>query len=297
MKITNKKNLPDVLMQACQAYQKKYEDGKMTNLSVTDLLKPPLMRRLEKEFDSEIEEDLTDRIWALTGQALHEVLAKNKVENTLTEERLKITIHNVEVSGQFDMYFASGLLQDYKFTNVWKIIYNDFEDWILQLNIYRYLLIKAGFEVNKLQIVAILRDWQKTKASREENYPGCQVKIIDIDLLPIKEIELYLNERVQFHLYGESIPIEKIEICSKKERWHQDDKYALMKEGRKSAVLLFDNEKDCIRAVDDYNAAGDTNLFYLEERRGKDTRCELYCRASKHCPYYKKILEEQNGKN
>lgn len=288
MKITNLYNLPESLMDACKAFQKKYEDGKTTKLSVTDLLKPALMRRLEKEFDDEVTEDLTDRIWSLTGQALHEVLSKGKQENTLTEERLTATFQGVEISGQPDIYFASGLIQDYKFTNVWKIIFGDFEDWILQLNIYRLLLIQNGFDVNKLEVIAVLRDWVKSKVYTD-NYPRCQVKVIDLDLLPLPEIILYLNERITFHLDTESMPIDKIEICSLKERWHNPDKFALMKKGRKTAVKLFDNEEQCKRAmIDDPN-------FYIEARKGEDKRCKDYCRVSRFCPYYKKILEEQNG--
>jgi hypothetical protein len=240
MTITNDYNLPKVFEEAVNVYQYNYQSGRLDSLSVTGLIKPVLMRRLEKEFDSQIKEDITDRIWALTGQALHEVLSKNKIDNSLSEERLSVEIQGIKLSGQFDMYLENQTLQDYKFTNVWKLIFRDFEDWNIQLNIYKWLLEKYGFEVKKLEVVAILRDWQKSKSLYDSNYPNCQVKIISIPFLDM--IENYINDRVRLHIEAETMPIENIPICSKKERWHKDDVFAVMKKNRKSAVKLFDNK-------------------------------------------------------
>jgi hypothetical protein len=286
MTITNNYNLPKVFEDAVNVYQHNYQADKLESLSVTDIIKPALMRRLEKEFHNQISEDITDRIWALTGQALHEVLSKHKVKNSLSEERLSYEIQGIKISGKFDMYLEDKTLQDYKFTNAWKLIYKDFEDWTIQLNIYKWLLEKHGFEVKKLEVIAILRDWQKSKSLYDANYPDCQIKIIEIHFLDM--IENYINDRVRLHIEAETMLIENIPICTNKERWHKEDVFAVMKKNRKTAVKLFDNKEDAKKMV------LTDKEYYLEIRQGEDVRCENYCRVKSFCPYKKNNDKDLN---
>ena len=56
---------------------------------------------------------------------------------------------------------------DYKCTSVWSIIYGK-KELHNQLNFYAWLVEQSKeIEVNRLQIVAVLRDWQRTNASVE----------------------------------------------------------------------------------------------------------------------------------
>jgi hypothetical protein len=290
MKITNKYNLPETFIKASEAFQKQYKKGvdKISKLTVTQLIKPPIIVRLEKEYDEQIEEDVTDRIWALTGTAMHKVLEAGETENTLSEERLYMDIDGFIISGQVDLY-ANKIVQDYKFTSVYKLIYNDFSDWEKQLNVYAKLYETQGFDVDKIQVVAILKDWSKLKAKTESNYPPCQVAVINLRKWSDKEVTDYINERIRLHLKARVQKIEEIEVCTEAERWHKNDTYAVKKEGRKTAVRVLDSMENAERWIEN-NVTKDIKKHSIELRKGEDVRCESYCRVKKWCPLHKECI-------
>jgi hypothetical protein len=290
MILTNKNNLPEIFMQAVNVYQKKYESGKTGKMTVSEIIKPVYMRKLEKQFDSVIEEDVSDRIWTLFGQALHEVLSKCKIDNTLTEERMSIDVDGIKVSGQVDIYFQSEILQDYKTTSVWKMVYKDFDDWISQLNIYKYILEKNGFPVKKIEVIAILKDWSKSKALQGGNYPDSNIKVIGLPIIP--DIETYIKDRVKLHIDAENIDIEKISVCNEKERWYKGTKFAVMKKGNKKASKVFDDEQSALTMV-----AESGSNYFVENRPGENIRCENYCNCNLYCPFYKNLNKEVHNEN
>ena len=84
MKITNKFNLPEAIYEAVK--NDGYTRGD-SDISVTQLIDSPYIRELKNNHNSEIEEDATDRIWSLLGQAVHTILERADTED-LKEERL-----------------------------------------------------------------------------------------------------------------------------------------------------------------------------------------------------------------
>jgi len=64
MKLTNKFNLPDPIVNAVQ--NQGYTPGS-SDITVTQLIQPPLIRQLNKKHWDDIEEDASDRVWALFG--------------------------------------------------------------------------------------------------------------------------------------------------------------------------------------------------------------------------------------
>jgi hypothetical protein len=274
MLITNNLNLPKVFENAVNSFQRDYTNT--SRFSVTDLLKSPYMQNLERLHHEEITEDVVDRVWALLGSALHEVLKKSNIEkNILIEERLKIIIDGIEISGQFDSFCDNGVLIDYKLTSVWKIMFSDYQDWENQLNIYAYLLYKYNFDVKKIEVVAILKDYSKKEKLRYNNYPKDNIARIELKLWDYEKTESFIKERIQKHLTEINI------ICNEKDRWHKDDKFAIMKKGRKTAVRVLEDKEsaeDMLKTLDDKH--------YIEIRKGEDERCENYCRVNKWCEYY-----------
>ena len=69
----------------------------------------------------------------------------------------------------------------------------------------------------------------------------------------------------------------------------KDEKWALMKKDRKTALKLFDTEAEALEAK------GDDKSLYVEYRAGKDVKCDSYCVAGKCglCPYRN---SKENGK-
>lgn len=277
-KLTNKLNLPQPLVKAVA--RDTYDKGDC-DISVTSLLKPPQIVALEKRHEEEITEDVSDRIWSLLGQTIHGILERAD-ETAISERRLYVDVGGWRVGGKMDRFvLKEGLLQDYKFTSVYKVRDGVPLEFAQQLNIYAYLLRKNGDEVKKLEIVAILRDWSKNAAAREDNYPPNQVVVLDVPIIPDAEVEAFIKERVALH---QAAAAGNIEPCSKEDRWAKDDVYAVMKKGQKRAVRLT-NSKEAAELV----MAGLPPGHYIEFREGESVRCKSYCAVAPFCVQYKKL--------
>ena len=77
---------------------------------------------------------------------------------------------------------------------------------------------------------------------------------------------------------------EELEPCTKDERWATDDKFAIMKEGRKSAIKLFDTREDAEKMLESLD-----DKHWLQERKGESKKCVDYCVCRDFCPFYKSI--------
>ena len=85
MKITNRFGVPDTLL--ALANRDYYSKGK-SDYSVTEIISPPRIQRLRKQHWEEMEQDVSDMLWALLGSALHVVAERSEVADHTNEERL-----------------------------------------------------------------------------------------------------------------------------------------------------------------------------------------------------------------
>jgi len=287
MKITNNANLPESLYRAI--CNQTYEPGVDTYASVTSLLKPVRMFWLQKRHAGEIEEDASDMIYTLMGSAIHYVMEMaNKDGAAMTEKRLSFKMIGKKISGAIDHY-ENGVIQDYKFTSVWSWIYkSSLLDWERQLNMYAYLCYQNGLPVEKLQIVCIFRDWSKSKAKFDNQYPN-QVEVIDIPLWNQFNTELYISSRLLDILTSEDTPDDDLPLCTPEERWQNPTKFAVKKPTAKRAVKLFDSREDAEAFI------GEDDKLFVEERPSEPTRCLNYCSAAGFCNWLKKWKEENNA--
>lgn len=300
MKITNKYNLPEPLVRAI--LNDPYEHA--GDISVTTLIGPPRIRILRKRHDDQIIEDVSDRIWAFLGQVGHALLERAKIADALQEERLYTTIMGWKVTGQSDLLSADKTLTDYKVTSAWSIIFGDKSEWERQLNCYRFLYSTYGFNVDHLQVVAILRDWSKRKALYEKGYPECQVAVVPIPLWPLENAHKYLTDRVALHQLAETLPDHNLPYCSPEERWERPTQYAVMKDKRKTALRVLESEQDAIRwmvekghaAYSDDHTLNRAMGINVVRRPGKSVRCEDgWCIVSQFCNQYKRMKGETYG--
>lgn len=282
MKLTNTQNLPAPIVAAIQ--NDPYEKGD-ADYSVTELLNPPRQTWLKRRHDAEISEDASERMWSLLGQAVHSILDRAQVDNAIHEERLTVEVDGgarvVKVSGKADLYEGHGTLSDYKVTSAWTRVYGSrIAEWEEQLNLYAHLFRAHGFEVNKLQIVCIYRDWSATNALKSKDYPQAQVEVISIKLWPAQDAQDHLEGRVQDLEAERETPDAALPECKPDEMWEKPTTWAAMKQGRKTALKLFDNrvEADAL--------AANTSGGYVEMRPGKRTRCEDYCPAAPFCSQF-----------
>ena len=288
MKITNKSRIPDPIYRSIKA---GWYDGANVDhfASVTGLLKPAKIFALEKRHADEITEEATGLIWSLMGSAMHAVLEKSECENSINEERLFAKIDGKVISGAIDLY-ENMVISDYKFTSVWTYIYKSrMKEWTEQLNIYGYLYRKAGFPVNKLQVITIFRDWSKAKYTFEKRYPR-QIETINLQLWSDEKVESFIKGRIRLFEMAMRLPDDDIPECSAAERW-QTVKWAVMKEGGKRALKLHDTKALAQQFIDDSKRED----LYIEDRTTKPTRCLEYCRCNKFCNFYNGLSEEERA--
>jgi len=278
MQITNHANLPDAIVQA--VVNDPYDAGDC-NISVTSLIGPPQIRVLSRAHWDELEEDASDRIWALVGQIGHGILERAET-SAITERRLFADIEGWRLSGQLDrlVLLPDGRLQDYKFTSVWACIDGAKPEWIAQLNVLRWLLEQNDYPpVRALETVAILRDWSKGKARAGGSYPQRQVRVLSVPIWPMPQVEDYLRERIHLHQRAETCAetSRPLPECTAEERWSKPDVWAVKKPGRKSAVKLYDSQNDA------WQHAREIQNGYVEHRLGESVRCADYCPVAQFC--------------
>lgn len=290
MKLTNKLGLEPAIVEAVK--NSGYNRGS-SDYTATQLIEPPRIGALKEKHSDEIEEDVSDMIFSLIGQAEHTILERAAKaltsEGYVVEHRYFAEIQGKKISAQVDLYHpGKKLLQDYKVTSVYSVKGDHKREWEEQLNIQAFLI---GENIERLQIVAILRDWSKMEYARElmknteTNYPAQQIVIVDIPIWTKEETLAFLLHRIELHNQARTA---KLPECSSDERWERSSKYALMKKGRKSALRLFDTKEAAQLALVDLNS----NDVYIERRPGVSIRCENYCPVAKFCTQYQKTKKE-----
>ena len=239
----------------------------------------------DRHYD-EITVDASEQIWAVWGTAVHALLESEKDDN-FHEERFKVAVGNSYVTGQVDSYdMERGIINDWKTASVWKVQFADFADWRAQGLTYAWLLTKSGLEVKKCRFVALLKDHSKTKAKHDASYPQSPVFVCEFDVtaedLAATEARIIskVTEIENAHLLGD----DDIEPCTLEERWADGEKYAVMKNGRKTAVKLFDNQQDAEAYAGELG-----NSHYVEHRPAVSRKCEDYCSCCDFCNFYKSM--------
>lgn len=277
MKITNKCNLPETIVNALN--KPTYTKGG-AHMSATELLSPPRMVQLRIANADAIEMDAADMVWALFGTAIHGVLEHGHGDDHIVEQRLNTVIDGWEISGAIDLQTvkeSSIGISDYKTTGVWAVM-NDKKDWEYQLNIYAWLVERVKKSpVDSLEIVAIIRDWKRWESEVKKDYPDAPIKVIPITLWPYEQREKFVQQRIHVHAdamfsaqTGGDLP-----LCTAEEMWEKPTVWAVKKPGAARAKSLHYTESDAIKA------AGED--LEIEFRPGERTRCQNYCNVRDFC--------------
>lgn len=283
MNITNRYGLPSAIVEAVKGFDAAYREShdEPSDISVTELIAPPQQIALRRKHDAEISEDASDRLWALMGQSIHALLAKAE-PSALVEQRLYGTYNGWRVSGAFDrMTLREATLQDYKFCSVWEIIYGLRSERETQLNCLAQLAHDNGYaNVSRIEVVALLRDWQQSKAAVDPDYPQRPMVRVPVPMWDEARRLEYIGDRVELHRTardGTAVP------CTDDDRWYKGTTYAVMKGTNKKATRVFDTREQA-----DVMAATD-GKFNVVERPGEHKRCESYCNVSAFCPQWAAI--------
>lgn len=277
MKITNKFGLPQPLVDAIAFDDYKKGDA---DFSVTELIKPPRIAALEVLYKGVLEEDASDRLWALMGKAGHEVLRRSSKEG-IVEETVTVEFQGVKIKGQMDYAVILKALWDYKFTSVWAIKEGVKPEWEQQLNIYKWMAEQYGVEVNELTIVAILRDWSKPEARRDKSYQQSQVVVMPVRIWAKQQVEAFVSGRVRLHLQARN---GQLPDCTAEEVWERPERYAVMKKGNVKASRVLDTKLEAGQWAASQAKPSD---YSIQVRPAERPRCEDYCAVADYCQQFK----------
>jgi hypothetical protein len=289
MTITNKLNLPLGLVKAVSTDRHNADRC----ISATTLIQGIKHIILTERHWEELEDDVSDRIWAIWGTAVHSLL-EMEGENEFTELEMTHAIADITVTGRIDNYdMKRGVICDYKTASVWKVKFNDFDDWYTQGMIYAWLLRKNGFAVEKCRFIALLKDHSRSEAARDRQYPVNPVYVYEFDVTftNLLKIDAFIRNKVKEYIRCRELSDDAIPPCAPEERWDKASKYAVMKQGRKSAVRLVDD-----KTAAEIMAAELGKGHYVEHRPGESVKCQSFCVCCQFCNYYQACVKAADVK-
>ena len=280
MKITNNHGAPATLV--ALANKNHYSKG-AADYSITELLSPPRVRRLQERHDPSLEKDVSDMLWPLLGSALHVVAERASADQHVTEERIFAEIDGVKVSGAIDLQEMTEqgvIITDYKFTSAYSVM-NEKKEWEEQLNLYKWLVeSRKRIPVIGLRICALIRDF--SRHDRRENYPASPIHMVEIPMWDSVKAEAFVRARLHLHAEAKFADAmeEPLPPCSDEERWFSETTYAVKKEGRKTAVRVF-------KTIEEAQELAQKEKGYVETRTGEPRRCTgNYCNVAEYCDQY-----------
>ena len=290
MKYTNKYNLPVSLYEAIKNDSYDAPKNEQNVISATGLISTPRERQLYIRHHSKITEDISDNIWRLFGTGVHTQLERIQHKDIDSNpKRVVKEINGMNVTGKCDVISDEGI-DDFKVTSVWTVLFNSsLDSWTKQLNIYSWL-----YDIRKkLRVIAIMRDWQTSKAKFDNsgNYPKIPIAIVPIKLWTPEEQLKYVKERLQLHTEVVSMSDEELPLCSPEERWRNDTTYAIMKKGAKKALKVCNTLPEAEKYLSCYK---DPSVCEVILREGEDKKCVGYCGVCKFCDYWVKKYAKGN---
>jgi hypothetical protein len=211
-------------------------------------------------------------------------------KTALVEHNMSQEFEGVILSGTLDRYiFAEKKIRDYKTITGSQMLFKETKDsWYVQQNIYAYMLRKEGYEVEKLEIVAIVKDWSKMKVIQSKDYPRSPIVVMELNIASDEEIESYIKKRIRLHKRsweGEVVP------CTNNDRWAKADMFKVKSKGLKKAVRNFDDKKMAEKFMEENEFRyPPQKALYIETVPAESFRCAHYCPVSNICPQYQKEL-------
>jgi hypothetical protein len=265
MKITNNYSLPQSLFNVLNRGHKPIPG----RYSASDIKDPPWMRVLREQHYDEMEQDVSEMLWMLLGLSTHYILEGGAPSESLAEEKMTYDYLGTTIVCVPDLWH-DGEISDWKITSIYSFLLGDKPEWEKQLNIYKWMYDKHGFETIKLTIHAILRDWQKSKTFRDEDYPPIPFHSLDVPVWSDLDTETMIRNWI-----GD---LDCPYPCNDEERWARPTTWAVMKEGRKTALRVLPTEEEAIKYLSE--APPKTSIV---KREGEYVRCKSYCQVSKFC--------------
>lgn len=279
MIITNNYKLPQVLIDSIDENHIPVDK----HYSVTTLLKPVREILLTRRHYNEISQDVSDMVWLIFGSAVHKLI-EDADKSGFAEYKLEnLIIDDYYLTGICDLYDEEHFtVNDWKTTSVWKIIHEEFEDWRKQGLMYAWMLRQKGYHVSKLKFNAMLKDWSPSDAKYKADYPKHPIYVWEHEITEneMQEIQSFIETQFKLIIACEKLKDDDLPVCNQEERWNPGDKYAVMRQGRKTAIKVCDSKEEAESLITGSD-------MFIETRPGEDKKCNDYCICKEFCSYWR----------
>ena len=272
MKITNPNGLPECLVRSVSPDPNKVIDPH--RMSITDLINPPMIRYLRQQHHGEMEERVDDMVWMMLGTAFHSWVEKFSPDNA--EVKIEYEFAGFTIVGIVDL-IEGRTVCDYKVTSTYSFLLGEKPEWEAQLNCYAWLLAQRDQKIDGLKIIAILRDWQASKAKYDSKYPQSAIMQHKVKLWSEKKQEQYVQDRIEAHKRRLGCAPR---ACTNEEMWYKGDTFAVKVQGVRSAKRVLSTETE----AQEWAEKNIKGKFEIEFRQGEYNRCKSYCSVRNFCP-------------
>lgn len=190
------------------------------------------------------------------------------------------------LSGAPDL-IMDGRLFDYKSTSVFSYQKKISDDYMWQLTTYRYLF-RDLIQDDTATIQFILRDWSKTKAAKDPEYPQTPCPTMLVRVGTADECRIRIEQRISEIESLRSVDEKDLPLCTDEELWLDPPKYAYYKNPTASpsarATRVFNTYSEAQAYMQSQNGIG-----RIDTRKGTPRACD-YCKASSICSQRASLL-------
>jgi len=309
MIITNSYNLPHALYDRIvdnimnDPYVDK-RDRLITSFRTTELIGAPLQRTLwlENLHNDNFVIDASEFLAVMFGTAFHKLCEGKNSKTRLYEFKVA---HRFDLPGKlFDLF---GSIDELELDKVITIIDNktcvasnvpyEKPDYVMQLNIYKYLLQNYYPDNDiRLKLRYFIKDYSPKKKAQTldrfskysykyknaESLPDSAVYYVDVPSYSNDEIEKFIFSRIEDHLSNPR------RVCSDKERLTTYPEYAVMISGQKKSAKNCETHDQAQMFISnlDYSLASKAFIELRQpDKCDVDMKCQFYCKVRSVCPY------------
>ena len=290
MKITNKHNLPPVLIDWIENSNKQRQlQVDQGDFTVTQLLSNPKEQYLLSR-NPDIEVDASQFISVLSGEAWHTGIAANstnrRFNGALVEKRFSIKYHGWKITGQPDV-IDGDYLMDYKESTIGRFAKGVPQEYENQLNFYHYILSSNGIHPKFMGIWVKYKDYMPSRAGTN-HYPDAAMQYFPVQIWDYDEQDAFIKSRIEAHVGNLNSQLDKMDMpqCTDEERWYSNEVHAVMKKGGKRSLHNAATHEDAQAWIDGANTRVKKDQLTIERRPGVYRKCENYCFAKSVCDQY-----------
>ena len=191
------------------------------------------------------------------------------------EKRSIMPLNGFKIGGKFD-FVGEGIVRDLKTTKIFKWLKGDFDDYIKQGSIYRWLNQDIITE-DYMYIDFMFTDWKAFEAQANPKYPQASAISKKLPLMSIEDTKQFIIGKTNQINQQMALPDAELIRCADSELWMDAPKFAYYKNPTaKRSTKNYDNSAEAHARL-----MNDGGVGRVEERKSEPKRCN-WC-VKDHC--------------